>query len=351
MTPALAFELRLPRGVSALLDSFARAYPRAQLHAWVRRGDGWLRVLPAPAGEDGEPTSPIDTIQLADGGSLAVEVGGEVPAGALDFFQAALHQAQASEDEARSAAREISEKYEEINLLYSISEILGSVLRLGDSADRILNEVVDVLGARRATLWVHDPESDTLVSTATVGEESMLPPIPVSDGDSLTARVFRERQPHNLEQGTVLPRDTHIEPRPRGAEAFLSVPINYTPPDGDTRTVGVITLVGRRSNVRFSAGDARLLSAIASQVGAALENQRLVQESLSQERLMRELELAHDLQLKLLPDTSTFDGVADAAARCVPAESVGGDFYHLFRLTGDRLGVMIGDVSSHGFSA
>jgi phosphoserine phosphatase RsbU/P len=30
---------------------------------------------------------------------------------------------------------------------------------------------------------------------------------------------------------------------------------------------------------------------------------------------------------------------------------VGGDFYHLFRLPGDRVGVMIGDVSSHGFSA
>ncbi len=35
----------------------------------------------------------------------------------------------------------------------------------------------------------------------------------------------------------------------------------------------------------------------------------------------------------------------------MPADSVGGDFYHLFRLAGDRIGVMIGDVSSHGFSA
>jgi sigma-B regulation protein RsbU (phosphoserine phosphatase) len=30
---------------------------------------------------------------------------------------------------------------------------------------------------------------------------------------------------------------------------------------------------------------------------------------------------------------------------------VGGDFYQLFRLADDRLGVMIGDVSGHGFSA
>jgi phosphoserine phosphatase RsbU/P len=39
------------------------------------------------------------------------------------------------------------------------------------------------------------------------------------------------------------------------------------------------------------------------------------------------------------------------AARCLPADSVGGDFYHLFRLPNDRVGIMIGDVSSHGFSA
>ena len=71
-----------------------------------------------------------------------------------------------------------------------------------------------------------------------------------------------------------------------------------------------------------------------------------------QERLVRELELAHDLQLKLLPDViEQFDGNHDVAARCAPAESVGGDFYQLFQLSGDRVGIMIGDVSSHGFSA
>ena len=35
----------------------------------------------------------------------------------------------------------------------------------------------------------------------------------------------------------------------------------------------------------------------------------------------------------------------------VPAESVGGDFYHLFRLTPTTTGIMIGDVSSHGYRA
>ena len=39
------------------------------------------------------------------------------------------------------------------------------------------------------------------------------------------------------------------------------------------------------------------------------------------------------------------------AARVQPAEQVGGDFYHLFHLSGGRIGVMIGDVSTHGFPA
>jgi sigma-B regulation protein RsbU (phosphoserine phosphatase) len=62
------------------------------------------------------------------------------------------------------------------------------------------------------------------------------------------------------------------------------------------------------------------------------------------------MELAHNLQMKLLPAVDKFDG-ADVAARVRPAESVGGDFYHLFKLPAGRIGVMIGDVSSHGFPA
>ncbi|HSH76089.1 MAG TPA: PP2C family protein-serine/threonine phosphatase, partial [Longimicrobiales bacterium] len=47
-------------------------------------------------------------------------------------------------------------------------------------------------------------------------------------------------------------------------------------------------------------------------------------------------------------DASRFEG-ADAAARVQPTDQVGGDFYQLFELPGDRVGVMVGDVSLHGF--
>jgi sigma-B regulation protein RsbU (phosphoserine phosphatase) len=63
------------------------------------------------------------------------------------------------------------------------------------------------------------------------------------------------------------------------------------------------------------------------------------------------MELAHDLQMKLLPSTEIVAPEAQVAARILPAESVGGDFYQLFKLRDGRTGVLIGDVSGHGYRA
>jgi sigma-B regulation protein RsbU (phosphoserine phosphatase) len=130
---------------------------------------------------------------------------------------------------------------------------------------------------------------------------------------------------------------------------MLSVPIMWTGPDG-SRPLGVVNLSDRRSGQPFSAGDQKLVEAIATQIGTAIQNARLVSASIDQQRLVYEMSLAHDLQMKLLPSTSIVAPEAEVAARVLPAESVGGDFYHLFRL-GRRTGVMIGDVSSHGYRA
>jgi sigma-B regulation protein RsbU (phosphoserine phosphatase) len=64
-----------------------------------------------------------------------------------------------------------------------------------------------------------------------------------------------------------------------------------------------------------------------------------------------ELDLAHDLQLRLMPEPGALKGDARVAVRCLPVASVGGDFYTFLRLSEHRIGVMLGDVSSHGLSA
>jgi sigma-B regulation protein RsbU (phosphoserine phosphatase) len=66
------------------------------------------------------------------------------------------------------------------------------------------------------------------------------------------------------------------------------------------------------------------------------------------ERLQEELKIARDVQMSLLPKTTPRVAGLDIAARCVPAQEVGGDYYDFVQLGGDRLGVVIGDVSGKG---
>jgi phosphoserine phosphatase RsbU/P len=340
----------LPATLQELFREYEAGEER-QVRLWVRLDDGWSESYPGTG--DGTPPETAVRVSHPEQAEWRLEVGGSggVMEGASSFLAGQVSRLLRHETEARFFAGELAERYEEITLLYSINEILGSVISVEEASDTILTEVVSVLGARRAALWVHDPDTAELYRAAAVGEHPAAERIPVGDAEALTARVFRENRPVVFEEADEALRSDPYPRHQTRRESCLSVPVSYTPPEGEARTVGVINLVGRHSGESFYASDLKLLSAIASQIGAALETGRLVAESLRQERLEREMELAHDLQLKLLPSVTQFDGIAEVGARCVPADSVGGDFYHLFRLPEGRMGAMIGDVSSHGFSA
>jgi sigma-B regulation protein RsbU (phosphoserine phosphatase) len=204
---------------------------------------------------------------------------------------------------------------------------------------------------------VHDERANLLRTVAARGfDPDGLRPVAVGDERSVAARVFRERaivaqEPADDQDDSGAVPQADGDARGYHGRAFLSVPIVYAAPGATSRCVGVINLTDRIGGDRFTPGDRKLVSAVASQIGAAVENARLVLRDLSQQRLRHELALAHDLQLKLLPPASVLHGDACVAVRCVPADSVGGDFYTFSRLGRGRVGVMMGDVASHGFPA
>ncbi|MEX2467568.1 MAG: SpoIIE family protein phosphatase [Gemmatimonadota bacterium] len=309
-------------------------------------------ILHASPGIDGTELAGAHVRQItagqgeqSDGYDLEIEASGPVSAEHIaDALSPMLCFAAQAGHELRQFTYELSERFEEINLLYSISETLGTTLDLVDGAHQILAEVRDVMGAKRGSIWVYRRGTDTLHLAAEVGDDGRNVPVSPEEPDTITAMVFRDgRSIIATRLATALERGTGGE-----GDSFLSVPIRYSPGRGGSRTVGVINLIGRRDGSRFSTANQRLLAAIASQVGAAIENNRLVRKSLSRERMVREMELAHDLQMKLLPDPSAFTA-AEAAGRVVPTEQVGGDFYQLFELSDGKVGVMLGDVSLHGF--
>lgn len=261
----------------------------------------------------------------------------------LPFVAQVLRGAQ----EVEHAALELAERYEEINLLYTIGEILGRTVTLEEAAATILTEISETVGARHASILVHDAVTDMLNVVAAIGTDALdAPPIRVDDPACVSARVFRTQHPLTVEAGEM---ECEAEKPYRRGE-MLSVPIMWTTPSGG-EPLGVVNLSDRRSRQPYSAGDQKLVAAIATQIGTAIQNARLVKSSLEQQRLLQEMYLAHDLQMKLLPKTTIVSPEAEVSARVVPAESVGGDFYHLFRMPRNRTGVMIGDVSGHGYRA
>lgn len=69
---------------------------------------------------------------------------------------------------------------------------------------------------------------------------------------------------------------------------------------------------------------------------------------IEKERIEKELQLAADIQLSILPDVLPDTDAFGFGARILPARQVGGDFYDVFELKDHRIGVLIGDVADKG---
>ena len=117
-----------------------------------------------------------------------------------------------------------------------------------------------------------------------------------------------------------------------------------------TEIIGVL-YVAKDITAGFDKDDVNVVSAFADQATIAIENSRLIKESLERERLYREMMVAQEMQRKLLPQAlPVIDGV-ELTAISSPAFEVGGDYYDFVHLNQKQLGIVVGDVSGKGVSA
>ncbi|MGI9303688.1 MAG: PP2C family protein-serine/threonine phosphatase [Gammaproteobacteria bacterium] len=72
---------------------------------------------------------------------------------------------------------------------------------------------------------------------------------------------------------------------------------------------------------------------------------------LEQHRLKLDLERAREIQASMLPQDLVNSGSIEVAGFCRPAAEVGGDYYDYLEFENDSLGLIIGDVTGHGFYA
>jgi sigma-B regulation protein RsbU (phosphoserine phosphatase) len=323
----------------------------ATVRLWRLEDSNWV-LVGGPETTTGSPRAPREPgqdaasfVAVPDTNGLYLETvpldrrpDEDLTARLLAVIAGILH----AEETTSSLTGELAARYEEIDLLYTIGELLGKSPAVEEVASYLLREVCEVIGAGRGGLRVYDPESKTLRTVALIGTTEAEVPreVSIDAPDEVTvARAFRSMRFETGAQPDWVPGEV------------LAVPIIYSARPELPRVVGTIALADRLGGGSFTREETKLLAAVATQIGAALENARLAALARDQQRLERELELAHDLQLRLMPTADALKGEAEVAVHCVPAESLGGDFYTFSRLGGGRIGVMLGDVSSHGFSA
>jgi len=135
--------------------------------------------------------------------------------------------------------------------------------------------------------------------------------------------------------------------------SVLAVPLKV-----ENRFTGMLAVTQSQPGRQWKPEDIQLLTIVASNSAGVIEQARLRVEARDRqrlaeeaERLSRELNLAREIQMSLVPARALHFGPWEALGRIVPARQVGGDAFDYFALGSGRFGVAIADVSGKGIPA
>ncbi len=249
-----------------------------------------------------------------------------------------------------SLAQEITEKYEEVNLLYDLSDELGALFDERKIGVTLLNRIGTIIPVGRASVFLLRDGSYVPVATLTPGPEAR----EATDRDQVISselgvlgELTRKRKPILVTDENTLDAGVRESERFLPVDSFLAVPLIRSPEQKDETLLGAIVLMAKKNEEPFNTGDQKLVSAVASQASAAIYNARLVEELKDTERMKRDLELAREIHLSLLPKEAPVLKGVDLAGRCVTAQNIGGDYYSFVIDEDKSVSILIGDVTGH----
>src|SRR5215210_1520875 len=167
-------------------------------------------------------------------------------------------------------------------------------------------------------------------------------------------RVSRTIVEEVVNQGrSVLTSDAQHDPRFKsstvtfqGIRSVLAVPLGV----GD-RIFGMIYADSPLATSRFSEDHLKVLTTLGSVAAIRVENTRLLEEHLEQERFERELQLAREIQQRFQPSAPPPVAGYELQGISFPSYQIGGDYYDFILCADGRLVVALGDVSGKGTSA
>ena len=244
--------------------------------------------------------------------------------------------AQAIEN-ARLYAR-VSRQAQTLTVLNEIATELISILDLDPLLERVGQLLRRLIDYQMFTVLLLDEKGETLITRYAWRFGHAQPPerrLPVASG--LVGVAVREWRLVNVPD---VRHDARYLPMNPETRSELIVPLFHK-----GRIIGVLDLEHTRTGF-FNEEHERMLTTLAAQVAIAIENARLYQKVRSQEQqLERDISMAREVQLRLLPASAPEMANADMAVRFLPARTIGGDLYDFVDYGPGRTAIVLGDVS------
>lgn len=272
------------------------------------------------------------------GTAVQSESAGEKPAAPSrvprELLEFAVEMMASTVSEFCEQSVEVNQRHSELRTLFRLSSLLVATRDVNTILQVAMRSAVEVFSMDACAVHLLDDSDDSLKLKAHVGLPDAFAlgamSLPVAGGH--TAMTDRGRE-------TIATLASES-----GFEGIVGVSLLFK-----DQPVGVLRLFSREARLLEPAQHA-LLQTIAEQAAAAVCGARLVDSEREAVMLRRQLELAGDVQHRMLPPTPTGFATLDIASRYQPSFELSGDFYDLIDLNG-HLGVAVGDVSGKGIPA
>ncbi len=233
--------------------------------------------------------------------------------------------------------------------LLRVANSVPTSLNLGEVVSTVTRLVPTLVGLDWCAILVWDEESQTFA----LRQGHALP-------DDHLAAVLPDQGPYR-DLDAIRTLLTCSEPQIlAGASAAALIPsldgtadlgtVAVLPLHARARPLGLM-LGGQRHATVYGETSLAILSTIASQTSLAIEAAHLYAQTVQQQRIEREIELAREIQESFLPEACPQIPGWDIAVEWRAARGVGGDFYDFVRLGEHHLGLVIADVSDKGVGA
>jgi len=235
-------------------------------------------------------------------------------------------------------AEAFDRKAQEISSLQYFSKLITQVLDFDELAETVTDITTKVGGADAS--WIIWRENDDFVPLANKN-------IGFVDSELINKFILKKINWNNLTETEFL-KLGDFEGRVQLSQPYKAVAVSPLKAHGQVK--GLLIAV-RKDEKKFNEEDKNAIATFSDYASVAIENSGLLEESIEKERLEKELDVAREIQKKIVPEKNPEYDELKISSVFIPAFEVGGDYYDFFEISKSKLGFVIADVSGKGISA